>query len=97
VAGEDRDAELVVRADVDRTRGEVAVRVFDRGPSFAEEEIGHAFDLPADATSGRLEGTGMGPFVVRHVIGAMNGRTWARNRDGGGVETAFALPIDDRT
>ncbi len=96
VAGDERDAELVVRADIDTARREVAVRVFDRGPSFAEDEIGHAFDLPADATSGRLEATGMGPFVVRHVIGAMNGRTWARNREGGGVETGFALPIDDR-
>jgi hypothetical protein len=26
----------------------------------------------------------------------MGGRVWARNRSGGGVETGFALPIDER-
>lgn len=89
---------VVVRLDVDRDRGEVAVRVVDRGPALSDAELGQAFDLSADTSLGtRLEGTGMGPFVVRHVIDAMRGRTWARNRDDGGVEMGFALPIDDRT
>jgi signal transduction histidine kinase len=88
---------LVVRVDLDPDAREVAVRVFDRGPALSEEELGQAFDLPADAGTGsRLEGTGMGPFVVRHVIDAMHGRTWAVNREGGGVEMGFALPVDDR-
>jgi signal transduction histidine kinase len=87
---------LVVRADTDRDRREVAVRVFDRGPSLSETELGQAFDLTSESTSGRLEGTGLGPFVVRHVIEAMNGRTWARNSEGGGVEMGFALRMDDR-
>ncbi|HET9614639.1 MAG TPA: histidine kinase dimerization/phospho-acceptor domain-containing protein [Candidatus Limnocylindrales bacterium] len=97
VAGDNAEPVLVVRADLDRERGEVAVRVFDRGPSLSETELGQAFDLASESTSGRLEGTGMGPFVVRHVIEAMNGRTWARNRDGGGLEMGFALRIDDRS
>jgi signal transduction histidine kinase len=95
-AGGDGDPRLAVRTDVDRGRHEVAVRVFDRGPSLSQAELGQAFDLTGESVSGRLEGTGMGPFVVRHVIDAMNGRTWARNREGGGVEMGFALRIDDR-
>jgi signal transduction histidine kinase len=95
VVDESPDPQLVVRIDRDVARGEVAVRVSDRGPSFSESQLGQAFDLPADAAVGRLEGSGMGPFVVRHVVEAMNGRTWVRNRDGGGVEMGFALPIDE--
>jgi signal transduction histidine kinase len=89
------DPQLVVRIDPDGANGEVAVRVFDRGPSMSQDELGRAFDLPAENPTGRLDGSGMGPFVARHVIGAMNGRTWARNRDGGGLEMGFALPIHD--
>jgi len=91
-----RDPRLAIRIDPDPEHGEVAVRVVDRGPSLTEEELGQAFDLPVDSGSGRREGNGMGPFVVRHIIAAMNGRTWARNREGGGLEMGFALPIDDR-
>jgi signal transduction histidine kinase len=93
----DAGKSLVVRVDLDANAREVAVRVFDRGPALSEEELGQAFDLPPDAGTGsRLEGTGMGPFVVRHVIDAMHGRTWAVNREGGGVEMGFGLPVDDR-
>jgi signal transduction histidine kinase len=90
---------LVVGIEVDRDRGEVGVRVVDRGPALTDAELGQAFDLPADAAAGaggRIEAMGMGPFVVRHVIDAMHGRTWARNRDDGSVEMGFALPVDDR-
>jgi signal transduction histidine kinase len=36
----------------------------------------------------------VGPFVARHLVEAMGGRVWARNRPEGGVEMAFALPVD---
>jgi len=95
----DDRSRLLVGIDVDRDAGEVRVRVVDRGPALTDTELGHAFDLPADTFSGaggRTEAMGIGPFVVRHVIDAMHGRTWARNRDDGSVEMGFALPIDDR-
>ena len=89
------DPRLVVHIDPDRANGEVAVRVFDRGPSMSQQELGRVFELPGESATGRLDGSGMGPFVVRQVIGAMNGRTWVRNRDGGGLEMGFALPIHE--
>ena len=41
-----------------------------------------------------LHGIGVGPFVARHLVEAMGGRVWARNRPERGVEMAFALPVD---
>jgi signal transduction histidine kinase len=87
--------EIVVRIDVDESRREVAVRVLDRGPALGADELGQAFNLPAETSIGRLAGAGMGPFVVRNAVEAMNGRTWARNRDERGLEMGFALRTDD--
>lgn len=95
VSEPDGEPEVEVRVDVDDAAGEVAVHVLDRGPGLAPEELDQAFDLPSPSATGRLASTGMGPFVVRHAVGAMSGRTWARNRDGGGLEMAFALPVDE--
>ena len=87
--------EIVVRIDLDDDRREVAVRVLDRGPALAADELVQAFNLPASTAIGRLAGSGMGPFVVRHAVEAMNGRTWARNREEGGLEMGFALRTDE--
>lgn len=89
------DEEIVVRIDLDKDRREVAVRVLDRGPALAADEILQAFNLPAATAIGRLAGSGMGPFVVRHAVEAMNGRTWALNREDGGLEMGFALRTDE--
>ncbi len=89
------DEQIVVRIDLDEARREVAVRVLDRGPALAADEILQAFNLPAASAIGRLAGSGMGPFVVRHAIEAMNGRTWALNREDGGLEMGFALRTDE--
>jgi len=89
------DEEIVVRIDLDEDRGEVAVRVLDRGPALAADDLLLAFNLPAASAIGRLAGSGMGPFVVRHAVEAMNGRTWAQNREDGGLEMGFALRTDE--
>jgi len=80
----------------DPDAGEVCLRVLDRGPSLAEDELDRTFELPAGSSVGRLAGSGVGPFVARHLVESMGGRVWARNRSGGGLETGFALPIDER-
>jgi len=38
-------------------------------------------------------GAGIGLFVCRQLITAMDGRTWARNRPGGGSEFGFELSV----
>ncbi len=90
-AGTDPGRELVVDVRHDPSSGEVAVAVLDRGPTLADDDLGRAFELPDAASIGRLAGSGVGPFVCRHLIEAMGGRTWARNRHGGGMEMGFAL------
>lgn len=95
-AGPEPDRHLVVDVRSDPEAGEVTVTVLDRGPTPAADELGRAFELEDGSAVGRLAGTGVGPFVCRKLIEAMGGRVWARNREGGGLETGFALPIDER-
>jgi signal transduction histidine kinase len=84
---------VTLRLDHDEGAPEVAFRVLDRGPQLAAREQDHVFDLPNASAVGRLAGAGVGAFVARHLIEAMGGRAWARNRPEGGVEMGFALPV----
>lgn len=84
---------VTLRLDHEDGSTEVAFRVMDRGPQLTAHEEERAFDLPNGSAVGRLAGAGVGPFVARHLIEAMGGRAWARNRPGGGVETGFVLPV----
>jgi signal transduction histidine kinase len=84
---------VILRVDHDEGAPEVAFRVLDRGPQLTAREQDHAFDLPNGSAVGRLAGAGVGAFVAQHLVEAMGGRTWARNRPEGGVEMGFALPV----
>ncbi len=95
VPARDAAVRLVARLEVDRVAREVSVRILDEGPSLTIDELDRAFDLPLSTATGRLGGVGMGPFVARHAVAAMGGRTWARDRVGGGLEMGFALRIHD--
>jgi signal transduction histidine kinase len=95
-AGEEPGTELTVDLRSDPEAGEVGIAVLDRGPRLAPEELLQAFELPDPSATGRMAGSGVGPFVCRHLVEAMGGRTWARNRPDGGVEMGFALRIDDQ-
>ena len=88
--------QLVIDVRADAGAGEVTVAVLDRGPNLTAHELDRAFELADAAAVGRLAGSGVGPFVCRHLVEAMGGRVWARNRPDGGLETAFALRIDER-
>ena len=95
-AGPGPDRPLVVDLRSDLNAGEVTVTLLDRGPALTAHELEQAFELPNPSTSGRLAGSGVGPFVCRHLVEAMGGRVWSRNRPEGGFETGFALRIDER-
>jgi signal transduction histidine kinase len=97
-AGPEPDRALVVELRVDAEAGEVAMAVLDRGPDLTSDELDRAFELPDPAAADRLAGAGIGPFVCRHLVEAMGGRVWARNREDGrgGLELGFALPVDER-
>jgi signal transduction histidine kinase len=73
----------------------IRVTVADTGPGFPEDEKDRLFDLfyRSPSLSRTASGAGIGLFVSRQLIAAMSGRMWAVNRDGGGAEFGFELPI----
>ncbi len=75
--------------------GRVVVRVMDRGAGFNGDDPERLFDLFYRATSARSVpgGAGIGLFVCRHLIEAMDGKIWAAAREGGGTEFGFYLPV----
>lgn len=68
---------------------EVIVRVRDTGPEPNDQDRTDAIH-PAGTRAG-LTGGGLGLFVAARLIEAMDGRSWARSRPGGGAEFGFAL------
>jgi PAS domain S-box-containing protein len=75
------------------TATEIEVRVLDRGPGLAEDDIDRVFELfyRSPTTAKLAKGAGIGLFVCASLARAMGGRVWAANRAGGGSEFGFAL------
>jgi signal transduction histidine kinase len=74
--------------------GDVVVRVLDEGVGIADADVPHVFELfyRSASVSRKASGAGIGLFVSRQLIEAMNGRMWAASRPEGGAEVGFALP-----
>ncbi len=89
--------EHAIDVEVDDADGQVRVRILDRGPGFEAAEAERLFDLyyRSPGTLGIAAGAGIGLFVCRRLIEAMDGEIWARPRPGGGAEFGFALRVLD--
>jgi two-component system sensor histidine kinase KdpD len=72
---------------------EVVVRVLDRGRGFPEGDASRLFDIyyRSPQVARQAAGAGIGLFVSKALVDAMNGRIWAAEREGGGAEFGFAL------
>jgi K+-sensing histidine kinase KdpD len=79
----------LIEVVVDSDGNEVTVRVLDQGPAPVDQVRRNAID-PAGTAAG-LAGGGLGLFVVARLVQAMDGRSWASPRPGGGAEFGFAL------
>ena len=76
--------------------GEVVVRVLDEGVGIAPADAPRIFDLfyRSPTVTRKASGAGIGLFVSRQLIEAMDGRMWATSRPEGGAEVGFAVPAD---
>jgi PAS domain S-box-containing protein len=75
----------------------VRVTVSDSGPGFPDLEKDRLFELfyRSPALARTAAGAGIGLFVSRQLVQAMDGRMWAENRSGGGSEFGFEVPVFD--
>jgi signal transduction histidine kinase len=84
----------VVTAIVEPDHEGVAVRVRDEGPGIDPLEVDAIFDpfFRSPSTAKMAGGAGIGLYVSRRLVGAMNGRISAASRPEGGSEFTFVLP-----
>jgi two-component system sensor histidine kinase KdpD len=85
------DATVVVR--ITSTRKEAIVRIVDRGPGIAEEELERVFEPFYRHASDQQAGAGLGLAIARGFAAANGGRVWAESRPGQGTTLALALPV----
>jgi two-component system sensor histidine kinase MprB len=79
--------------DVEARDGRVRVR--DRGPGIAPEDLPFVFDRFYRARQARtLPGSGLGLALVRQVAEAHGGSAMAANADGGGAVFTLEIPAD---
>jgi PAS domain S-box-containing protein len=74
----------------------VVVRVLDQGAGFDPSLASRLFEIyfRAESTAKARTGSGIGLYVSRTLVEAMDGRIWANPRIGQGSEFGFSLPID---
>lgn len=72
------------------------IRVVDRGPGIAREDLARVFDafyrVPGQA--GRRTGSGLGLTIVKGFVEANGGRVWAESLPGQGTSFVVALPVE---
>lgn len=83
----DEEIELAARASV----GGVVFEVADRGPGIPPADRQRVFQKDVRLSTGG-SGTGLGLFICSTFVGAMGGRTWVEDRDGGGTRICCWLP-----
>jgi len=83
--------EITVRAS--EADGGVAIHVEDRGPGFAPDFIGRAFERFSRGDPSRGgDGAGLGLAIVEAIARAHRGSAHAANRDGAGADVWIVLP-----
>jgi PAS domain S-box-containing protein len=82
-----------VRVAIDAPEGHPRVRVLDEGPGIEPDEAERLFELfYRSQRTARVSGSGIGLFVARQLVEAMDGRIWAsRREDSPGSEFGIEL------
>jgi two-component system phosphate regulon sensor histidine kinase PhoR len=86
-----------VRVSARRRDDSVEVSVEDEGIGIPQSEQGRIFAkfYRAESSRGDLAsgGTGLGLFIAKELLAAMQGRIWVRSREGEGSSFIFSLPL----
>lgn len=69
----------------------IAIVVADTGPGIAPERLEQIFD-PYVRVQQDEEGTGLGLYIARAIVGAHGGRIWAESEPGAGTTMHICLP-----
>jgi signal transduction histidine kinase len=79
-----------------RRDGVVRFSIRDQGIGISSEEQAHIFDrfhrVDPNMTRG-VGGTGLGLYICRGLVEAMDGRMWVTSREGSGSTFSFELPV----
>jgi two-component system phosphate regulon sensor histidine kinase PhoR len=61
------------------------------------EQVVRVFDkfYRADTSSGEVEGTGLGMFIVKHLVEAHGGSIWVESEVGSGTRVFIILPCPE--
>ncbi|MGN8143412.1 ATP-binding protein [Pseudomonas sp. 22105] len=85
-------AELLIQRD----RNELSIKVMDRGPGIAEEELAQVmepFYRVENSRNRSTGGTGLGLAIAQQLALALGGSLTLSNRDGGGLCAELKLPL----
>lgn len=83
-----------VELGIYRRGGAVVLSVSDTGPGIAAEELPHLFDkYHREPCSKRIEGSGLGLFIVKAVVEAHGGRVDIASTIGRGTTVTVSLPM----
>jgi len=80
------------RLSVQREDNELRISVTDNGPGIPEHRLTALFDPFA---TWKVGGLGLGLSISRSLVEAHGGHLTARNREAGGAEFQFTLPVED--
>jgi two-component system phosphate regulon sensor histidine kinase PhoR len=89
------DPGSLVNVDVERTTGEVIIRVRDQGCGIEPEHLSRIFERfyrIDKARSRKLGGTGLGLSIVKHIIQAHDGTVEVESKPGAGSTFTIRLP-----
>jgi signal transduction histidine kinase len=86
-----------IRVSAVPRQGAVLLEVADEGVGMTPEQVGRIFDkfYRADSSSGAVEGTGLGMFIVKYIVEAHNGGIWVESEVGHGTRVFLTLPCPE--
>jgi two-component system sensor histidine kinase KdpD len=84
-----------IEVEISEVDDEVVVEVLDRGLGLEDVDTTRLFEpfFRAERARTAANGIGIGLALCQRIVDALDGRVWARSRDGGGAAVGFALPI----